>query len=183
MEIGKLYTRANLDDYHPYIVILCTMPDNAAGQFGGVVVESNIPQYPVGFTKTTWNAVNFIELTDRAVVLCSCQTFFDDLQNNVLLQATHNLSPKSYLSGAMTALSHIIGRPYNDETYWTTVNGEPLATAHNEDQIPHNAHSLEVFHVVDTPTGKQAYIGYKLENDDFHFITVPYRAFYCTNKT
>lgn len=43
--------------------------------------------------------------------------------------------------------------------------------------IPAEAHSLEVFAIKDSessPTGKEAYIGYKLANGDFHFIGVPY---------
>lgn len=43
--------------------------------------------------------------------------------------------------------------------------------------IPAEAHSLEVFAIKDSessPTGKEAYIGYKLANGDFHFIHVPY---------
>lgn len=43
--------------------------------------------------------------------------------------------------------------------------------------IPSEAHSLEVFAIKDSedsPTGKEAYIGYKLANGDFHFIQVPY---------
>jgi len=43
--------------------------------------------------------------------------------------------------------------------------------------IPTEAHSLEVFAIKDSessPTGKEAYIGYKLANGDFHFISVPY---------
>lgn len=43
--------------------------------------------------------------------------------------------------------------------------------------IPNNSHSVEVFSIKDSedsPSGKQAFIGYKLENDNFHFIGVPY---------
>jgi hypothetical protein len=43
--------------------------------------------------------------------------------------------------------------------------------------IPNDAHSLEVFaikHCEDSHTGKQAFIGFKLDNNDFHFIGVPY---------
>lgn len=43
--------------------------------------------------------------------------------------------------------------------------------------IPRDAHSLEVFAIKDSEnsyTGKEAYIGYKLANGDFHFISVPY---------
>lgn len=49
------------------------------------------------------------------------------------------------------------------------MNKEPL--------IPIDAHSLEVFAIKDSeesPTGKQAFIGFKLPNNDFHFIGVPY---------
>lgn len=37
-------------------------------------------------------------------------------------------------------------------------------------EIPLNAHSLEVFHI----KNKEAFIGFKLANGDFHFIQVPY---------
>lgn len=43
--------------------------------------------------------------------------------------------------------------------------------------IPSDAHSLEVFAIKDcdeSPTGKQAFIGFKISNGDFHFIQVPY---------
>jgi len=43
--------------------------------------------------------------------------------------------------------------------------------------IPAEAHSLEVFSLnacETSPSGKEAYIGFKLENGDFHFISVPY---------
>jgi hypothetical protein len=43
--------------------------------------------------------------------------------------------------------------------------------------IPNDAHSLEVFAIKDcedSHTGKQAFIGFKLDNNDFHFIGVPY---------
>jgi hypothetical protein len=43
--------------------------------------------------------------------------------------------------------------------------------------IPNDAHSLEVFSIKDceeSPSGKQAFIGYKLDNGNFHFIGVPY---------
>ena len=43
--------------------------------------------------------------------------------------------------------------------------------------IPNDAHSIEVFAIkdsTDSPTGKQAFIGFKLENGNFNFIGVPY---------
>lgn len=43
--------------------------------------------------------------------------------------------------------------------------------------IPSDAHSFEVFAIKDcdeSPTGKQAFIGFKINNGDFHFIGVPY---------
>lgn len=43
--------------------------------------------------------------------------------------------------------------------------------------IPLDAHSLEVFAIkdcVDSPTGKQAFIGFKITNDNFYFVGVPY---------
>ena len=46
-----------------------------------------------------------------------------------------------------------------------------------EKTFPDDAHSFEVFAVKDcedSPTGKQAFIGYKLANGDFHFVGVPY---------
>lgn len=49
------------------------------------------------------------------------------------------------------------------------LNKEPL--------IPIDAHSLEVFAIKnceESHTGKQAFIGFKLSNNDFHFIGVPY---------
>jgi len=39
------------------------------------------------------------------------------------------------------------------------------------DTLPEGAHSLEVFHIDEK--NKEAYIGYKLPNNDFHFIQVP----------
>lgn len=50
-------------------------------------------------------------------------------------------------------------------------------TLENNGIIPINAHSFEVFAIKDSnnsPTGKEAYIGYKIENGNFHFISVPY---------
>lgn len=43
--------------------------------------------------------------------------------------------------------------------------------------IPNDAHSFEVFAIkdsVDSPTGKQAFIGFKLDNGNFDFIIVSY---------
>jgi len=43
--------------------------------------------------------------------------------------------------------------------------------------IPIDAHSFEVFAIKDSndsPTGKEAYIGYKLENGNFEYVSVPY---------
>lgn len=43
--------------------------------------------------------------------------------------------------------------------------------------FPNDAHSFEVFAIKETknsPTGKEAYIGYKLNNGNFHFISVPF---------
>ena len=43
--------------------------------------------------------------------------------------------------------------------------------------FPSDAHSFEVFAIKDSeesPTGKQAFIGYKLANNDFHFVGVPF---------
>ena len=43
--------------------------------------------------------------------------------------------------------------------------------------IPSDAHSFEVFAIKDceeSPTGKQAFIGFKITNGDFHFIGVTY---------
>ena len=40
-----------------------------------------------------------------------------------------------------------------------------------------DAHSIEVFAIKDSensPTGKEAFIGYKLKTGCFHFISVPY---------
>lgn len=47
----------------------------------------------------------------------------------------------------------------------------------NNNTIPSDAHSLEVFAIKDSedsPSGKQAFIGFKLSNGDFHYIQVPY---------
>jgi hypothetical protein len=52
--------------------------------------------------------------------------------------------------------------------------------------IPNDAHSFEVFAIKDSedsPTGKQAFIGFKLDNGNFHFIGVPYTEPIKTNKT
>ena len=43
--------------------------------------------------------------------------------------------------------------------------------------FPSDAYSFEVFAIkdsVDSPTGKQAFIGYKISNGNFHFVGVPY---------
>jgi hypothetical protein len=43
--------------------------------------------------------------------------------------------------------------------------------------FPNDAHSFEVFAIKDckeSPTGKEAYIGCKLANGNFHFISVPF---------
>ena len=43
--------------------------------------------------------------------------------------------------------------------------------------IPSDAHSFEVFAIKyceESPTGKKAFIGFKIANGDFHFIGVPY---------
>ena len=43
--------------------------------------------------------------------------------------------------------------------------------------IPNDANSFEVFSIKDSdesPTGKQAFIGYKIKNGNFHFIGVPF---------
>ena len=43
--------------------------------------------------------------------------------------------------------------------------------------IPEDAHSFEVFAIKDckeSPTGKEAFIGFKLKNGNFHFISVPF---------
>jgi len=48
-----------------------------------------------------------------------------------------------------------------------------------EPLIPNDAHSFEVFAIKDceeSPTGKQAFIGFKLDNGNFHYIGVPYTA-------
>lgn len=47
----------------------------------------------------------------------------------------------------------------------------------NKNEIPSDAHSLEVFAIKDcqdSPTGKQAFIGFKIKNGNFHFVSVPY---------
>lgn len=43
--------------------------------------------------------------------------------------------------------------------------------------FPNGAHSFEVFAIKDceeSPTGKEAYIGCKLANGNFHFVGVPF---------
>lgn len=43
--------------------------------------------------------------------------------------------------------------------------------------FPSDAHSFEVFAIKDceqSPTGKEAYIGCKLANGNFHFVSVPF---------
>ena len=43
--------------------------------------------------------------------------------------------------------------------------------------FPIDAHSFEVFAIKDSEdsiTGKQAFIGYKLNNGNFHFVDVPF---------
>jgi hypothetical protein len=50
-------------------------------------------------------------------------------------------------------------------------------TAVEQPLIPIDAHSFEVFAIKDckeSPTDKQAFIGFKIANGDFHFIGVPY---------
>lgn len=51
--------------------------------------------------------------------------------------------------------------------------------------IPNDAQSFEVFAIKDSkdsPTGKQAFIGFKLDNGNFHFIGVPYTESIKINK-
>ena len=46
--------------------------------------------------------------------------------------------------------------------------------------IPNDAHSFEVFAIKDSedsPTDKQAFIWFKLANDDFHYVQVPYTEY------
>ena len=46
-----------------------------------------------------------------------------------------------------------------------------------EKLIPSDADLFEVFAIKDcdeSPTGKQAFIGFQISNGDFHFIGVPY---------
>ncbi len=43
--------------------------------------------------------------------------------------------------------------------------------------FPNDAYSFDVFAIKDckeSPTGKEAYIGYKINNGNFHFISVPF---------
>ena|ERR1035437_2875272 len=52
--------------------------------------------------------------------------------------------------------------------------------------FPNDAHSFEVFAVKsceDSPLEKQAFIGFKLENGDFHFTSVPFTEPIAENKT
>ena len=47
----------------------------------------------------------------------------------------------------------------------------------NKSKIPNDAYDLEVFAIKDSedsPTGKQAFIGFKINNGNFNFISVPY---------
>ena len=49
--------------------------------------------------------------------------------------------------------------------------------------FPNDAHSFEVFAIKDceqSPTGKEAYIGCKLANGNFHFISVPFTEPYAS---
>jgi len=52
-----------------------------------------------------------------------------------------------------------------------------LSTKDTPSGIPTDAYNLEVFSIKaseDSPTGKQAFIGFKIQNGNFHFIGVPY---------
>jgi hypothetical protein len=52
-----------------------------------------------------------------------------------------------------------------------------IVSKEEQQLIPIDAHSFEVFAIKDceeSPTGKQAFIGFKISNGDFHFIGVPY---------
>jgi len=52
-----------------------------------------------------------------------------------------------------------------------------MNTQQSNQVFPINAHSFEVFAIKDceqSPTGKEAYIGYKLENGNFCFTSVPF---------
>ena len=52
-----------------------------------------------------------------------------------------------------------------------------MSTQQNNIIFPSDAHSFEVFAIKDckdSPTGKEAYIGYKLANGNFHFVSVPF---------
>jgi hypothetical protein len=51
-----------------------------------------------------------------------------------------------------------------------------------EQLIPQDAHSFEVFAIKETEEGKQAFIGFRLSNGDFHFIGVPYTEPFSENK-
>lgn len=47
----------------------------------------------------------------------------------------------------------------------------------NNSIIPSDAHTFEVFAIKDneySPSGKQAFLGFKLGNGDFHYIQIPY---------
>ena len=57
-------------------------------------------------------------------------------------------------------------------------SGEWTSATENK-EIPNDAHSFEVFSIkdcADSPTGKQAFIGFKLDNGNFQFIGVPFIA-------
>jgi hypothetical protein len=45
---------------------------------------------------------------------------------------------------------------------------------YNESQIPLDAHSLEVFAI----KNNEAFIGFKLQNKNFHYIQVPFTEFF-----
>lgn len=57
------------------------------------------------------------------------------------------------------------------------VNSSLYGVFKNNTFITNDAHSFEVFAIKDSqdsPSGKQAFIGFKIDNGDFHFIAVPY---------
>jgi hypothetical protein len=68
------------------------------------------------------------------------------------------------------------------QNLYFVLTGEELKTTRTmktavEKLIPSDAHSFEVFAIKDcdeSTTGKQAFIGFKISNGDFHFIGVPY---------
>lgn len=132
---------------------------------------------------------------EREIFVCSCGSlehqvsFWWDEEAKTLYCEPHLVTHNSFFKRMWVAIKYVFGYTSRFGTWDSTIFEQDDLVKLNAflrgydryseklSEVPADAHSIEVFSIKenrDSPSGKEAFIGFKISNGNFHFIGAPY---------